>query len=97
LLFELQWNFDENMSCTNFVLHDGGVEGYGGNEHILNRFPIFFYICFFLSPFSTRMVFKKDYCTFFLKASTPALRSSMLSIGRIEIKREIMKKEICMY
>jgi len=42
-------------------------------------------------------VFKKDYCTFFLKASTPALRSSMLSIGRIEIKREIMKKEICMY
>ena len=24
-----------------------------------NRFPIFLYICFFLSPFSTRMVFKK--------------------------------------
>ena len=29
------------------------------NEHIFNRFPIFFYICFLLSPFSTRMVFKK--------------------------------------
>ena len=32
---------------------------YWGNEHIFNRFPIFFYICFFLSSFSTRMVFKK--------------------------------------
>ena len=37
------------------------------NEHIFNRFPIEtycrfqfpFYICFFLSPFSTRMVFLK--------------------------------------
>ena len=59
LLFELQQNFDENLSCTNFVLQDGGVEGYWGNEHIFNRFPIFFYICFFLSPFCTRMVFFK--------------------------------------
>ena len=25
-----------------------------------NMFPIFFYICFFLFPFSTRMVFKKN-------------------------------------
>ena len=47
------------MSCTYFVLQDGGVEGYWGHEHIFNRFPIFFYLCFFLSPFSTRMVFKK--------------------------------------
>ena len=47
------------MSCSNFVLQDGAVEGYWGNGHIFNRFPIFFYICFFLSPFSTRMVFKK--------------------------------------
>ena len=59
MLFELQPNFDENVSCTNFVLQDGGVEGYWGNEHIFNTFPIFVYICFFLSPFSTRMVFKK--------------------------------------
>ena len=30
------------------------------NECIFNRFPIFFYICFFfLSSFSIRMVFKK--------------------------------------
>ena len=48
-----------NTSWNNFVLQDGGFEGYWGNEHIFNRFPIFVYICFFLSPFSTRMVFKK--------------------------------------
>ena len=30
------------------------------NEHIFNRFPIFFYICFFLSPFCIRMVLKKS-------------------------------------
>ena len=59
MLFELQPNFDENVSCTDFVLQDGGVEGYWENEHVFNRFPIFVYICFFLSPFSTRMVFKK--------------------------------------
>ena len=34
-------------------------QGYWGNGHIFNRFPIFFYICFFLSPFSTRIVFLK--------------------------------------
>ena len=37
----------------------GPIKGLGENEHICNRFPIFLYICFFLSPFSTRMVFKK--------------------------------------
>ena len=36
-----------------------GSEGYWENEHIFNRFPIFFYICFFLSLFSIRTVFKK--------------------------------------
>lgn len=35
------------------------ILGYWRNEHIFNRLPIFFYICFFLSPFSTRMVFLK--------------------------------------
>ena len=43
-------NFDENVSCTDFVLQDGEVEGYWGNGHIFNRFPIFFYICFFFVP-----------------------------------------------
>ena len=47
LLSDLFWN----TSCL--------PSGSWGNEHIFNRFPIFVYICFFLFPFSTRMVFKK--------------------------------------
>ena len=49
------------MSCTNLCCRVGESRGTGEirNDHIFNRFPVFFYICFFLSPFSTRMVFKK--------------------------------------
>lgn len=42
---------------------DAGGEMRNGekrNEHIFDRFPIFFYICFFLSPFCTSMVFLKS-------------------------------------
>ena len=51
-------SIEANINWNNFVLQDGGVEGYWGNEHIFNRFPIFVYIWFFLSPFSTRLMFK---------------------------------------
>lgn len=67
LLFELQRNFDENLSCTNFVLQDGEVEGYWGNEHIFNRFPIFFYICFFVPLLYKDGVLKSNAHLIFLK------------------------------
>ena len=52
------------LVCTGVgsAIDVGGKMGNGemGNEYIFNRFPIFFYICFFfLSSFSIRMVFKK--------------------------------------
>ena len=52
-------SIEANINWNNFVLQDRGVERYWGNEHIFNRFPIFVYICFFLSAFSTRFMLKK--------------------------------------
>ena len=37
-----------NTSWNNFVLQDGGVEGYWGNEHVFNSFHICLHLLLFV-------------------------------------------------
>lgn len=65
IVLEVQWNVDENVIYTVlfFVLQEGWGEL---KMNIFSRVPIFFfYICFFLSPFSTFQrwcLFKNNEC-----------------------------------
>ena len=55
----VEWNFDENVSCTNLCCRMGKLRGNGEMDTFSIGFPYFSTFASFCPPFSTRMVFKK--------------------------------------